>query len=130
MELIRKEKVGKDEIQACIPIAKAFKMKDKELRRIIRNSCRNKHLIFIMDNGEIKGFADAYKYTDGHYNFLMVNYLAIKDIKLSDFLFDGLIGFGFLNFIFFKKAKANKYRLLEMDYKNRKLNYLKIKEMN
>ncbi len=131
--IIKADKPTDDMINKCFELSRGkFKLDKKTFKTMFKKEAKKGNIYLLIIDNEIKGFADAYKYIDKSFNnILMVNYAAVdKNIKVINYLMEFLTKFGFLNFLFFKKIKPDKYRLLKVDYINNKLTYLNLKEMN
>ncbi len=128
MRLERIKKLTPHILDRCLDLSyKYFKVSKDELSDIINNAIKEDKLYLLLDK-DIEGFAIAYRYTDGKYNFLMIDYVAInRDLKVRNYLWSFIILFGMLDFVFYKKIKSNKYRLLGVDYESNMLSYINIK---
>jgi len=117
-------------VARCFALSyKYFKVNKDEFSVIIKNAIKDKKLYLLTIDNKIEGFAIAYKYNDKCKYFLMIDYAAIdRRLEVKNYLFPFISLFGLLDYIFYKKIKSNKYRLLMIDYDHTMLHYVNLKE--
>lgn len=118
--------LSKENLKVCFNLScKWFIIEEKAFEKAFKEG----KLYYLIIDDEIKGFAIAYRYTNSNKSFLMVDYAAIdRSLEVKNYLWNFILFFGILDFMFYKKIKSNKYRLLEIDYESRMLNYINLKK--